>query len=493
LAAFGKVIGSKDKIAFEALVKSATEMICPRDAPGRFAARDRLRVDCWGPEKGHLSFVDLPGLIQLSNKDQSDEDKRVINEIANEYMKSRRTIILAIVGGNNDYVHQTVLEKARHFDPDGARTIGVVTKPDLTASIGLEDKFINLLNNGDIKLQLGWQAVLNQGPGEAWSSVERKQKENEFFSREKWDTLPPHICGADNLWKKVSVELYHHIARYVPVLLKELEQELKKCEAELASLGSGKDTVEEMKAELAGYFSTSRQLIDRAIQGHYRNPKQAPKFFPLSPDKKGTPIRNLRACVVEENSRFAEKIEKQGHKVNIVSEEDVHGLVNGFRSGHMTKRDYIKKMVEPTLKQNIGMEQSLDSNPLLIYKLFQSCSENWDEFAKAHKRTLALICKKFLEEVVSTVWPERMRKPLWNLLLNQEMENAHVGADKEVELLAGDRQLLVRSYDPEYVRRVRQWQKEQSENSRKYSPEEEYLEKTLIFYDVCGSPLLLVR
>jgi hypothetical protein len=57
-------------------------------------------------------------------------------------MKSSLAIIIAVIGGNTDYAHATVLPKARLFDSMGSRTIGVLKKPDLVSTEqGLEIKF----------------------------------------------------------------------------------------------------------------------------------------------------------------------------------------------------------------------------------------------------------------------------------------------------------------------------------------------------------------
>lgn len=143
---------------FDTLMRLAVELIAPKNIPGRFAARDILVVEKTGPEMPLLTLVDLPGLVRNANNDQSLEDIRTIEALSDRYMKSSRTIILAVVGGNSDYVQAPILTKVRQFDPNGNRTLGVLTKPDLTESIGLEDKFIDLVSNKDGRnhFKLGW-------------------------------------------------------------------------------------------------------------------------------------------------------------------------------------------------------------------------------------------------------------------------------------------------------------------------------------------------
>lgn len=140
------------------LHETCRRAIAPINVPGRFAARDVLVVDKRGPKLPQLTIVDLPGLIKIPNNDQSADDIEAISDLTDRYMKSSRTITLAVVGGNVDYVQATILVKAREFDPSGGRTIGVVTKPNLTKDGGLENKFIELVNNKEKRYQfdLGW-------------------------------------------------------------------------------------------------------------------------------------------------------------------------------------------------------------------------------------------------------------------------------------------------------------------------------------------------
>lgn len=112
-------------MSFEQLMKYAVELIAPKNIPGRFAARDILVVEKRGPDLPLLTLVDLPGLVKNANNDQSLDDIKTIESLCDRYMKSSRTIVLAVVGGNSDYVQAPILSKARTFDPTGSRTIGV--------------------------------------------------------------------------------------------------------------------------------------------------------------------------------------------------------------------------------------------------------------------------------------------------------------------------------------------------------------------------------
>lgn len=46
------------------------------------------------------------------------------------YMEKPRSIILAVVSAKSDFALQEVTKYARELDPDGMRTLGLITKPD---------------------------------------------------------------------------------------------------------------------------------------------------------------------------------------------------------------------------------------------------------------------------------------------------------------------------------------------------------------------------
>lgn len=485
LKQFGGTVDSN--MPFDTLMRAAVDLIAPKNIPGRFAARDILVVEKRGPDMPLLTLVDLPGLVRNANNDQSLEDIKTIEALSDRYMKSSRTIILAVIGGNSDYVQAPILTKARHFDPKGSRTIGVLTKPDLTESIGLEDKFIELLNNKDKRnhFGLGWYVLLNPGPrepGQPWPSAEERQRlEGNFFNQGKWSQVPESICGATALKQKLSTQLQRHIGRHVKTLRKQVQKAWDDCDAELKSLGAGKDTPEEMRIELVELFSASKELVIPAVYGFYKNPPKK-TFFRVTADPRGTPSQNLRARATEENDRFASRIRAHGRKYEFSSEPHTP---DGQGSG---KHDYARQEVEMLLRQIRGSEFPMDPKPRAVYMLFQSYSEYWPKLAQEHKDNLGVVCNEFLSELIDYAWPKRMREPLRRQFLDPQMKALMDKAQHELELLTEDMNLEVQPYDPEYEERLRNWHAGITKDGVTFSEAQEVLEKMLIYYEVSRDP-----
>ncbi|KAF2192373.1 hypothetical protein K469DRAFT_716906 [Zopfia rhizophila CBS 207.26] len=476
---------------FDVIMNLASVQIAPKDVPGRFAAGDLLVVEMKGPSMPLLTLVDLPGLVTNPNNDQSIEDIKAINDLTDRYMVNPRTIILAVVGGNHDYVHAPILKRARHFDSVGSRTIGVLTKPDLTDSIGLEDKFIQLVRNEEKenRFQLGWYVLLNPAPpkdGQPWPSAEeRKRNEDNFFASSKWSILPSSVRGVDALKQKLSVQLQRHIGRHVRTLRKEIQKALDDCENELKLLGHGKDTVGEMKDDLFDLFEHSNRLVIPAVDGTYKNPPGT-LFFPNECDPRLIPAQNLRARVVDANRQFAKRIRAQGSKYPFST--GVENKSTETTPGTMTKRDFAKRKIEPFLRQRKGTEFQLDHNERLIYQLFQGYATNWPTLAQEHKDNMGIICNEFLGEVIDNLWPQRMREPLRVQFLDPQMKCMLNSAQAELNLVLKDLQFEVQPYDPEYEVRIRTWQRKAGEIC--YTEAEEFLEKMLIYYELSAKTFI---
>lgn len=368
-----------------------------------------------------------------------------------------------------------------------------LTKPDLCESIGLEDKFIDLVNNKDKAnvFKLGWYVLLNPGPrepGQPWPTTrERKQREEDFFGRGKWRSLPTDMCGADALKAKLSVQLQRHIGRHVKTLRRQIQKALDETDTELKGMGEGKDTPEEMRIELVELFSASKELVIPAVYGFYKNPP-GKNFFRSTADPRGTPAQNLRARAAEENEAFSARIRQHGRKFGFASSSGggPGPGTSAEASSEAQKQNYVRQEVEMLLTQIRGSEFPGDAKPRAVYMLFQSYSEYWPRLAQEHKDNLGVVCDEFLSELIAYAWPERMREPLRREFLDPQVAALMEKAQRELDLLTQDCALEVQPYDPEYEEKLRRWQNESSsrEGGPGYSEAQEVLEKMLIYYDL---------
>ena len=135
-----------------------------QDDPAKVQAfsRDVLSIEISGPTRPHLTVVDLPGLIHSETKQQSKEDVETVKALVEEYIKEKRTIVIAVVSAKNDYANQIILKKARDLDA-ACRTLGIITKPDyLEPGSENEKSWLLLAENRDVYFGFGWHVLRNR-------------------------------------------------------------------------------------------------------------------------------------------------------------------------------------------------------------------------------------------------------------------------------------------------------------------------------------------
>lgn len=163
------------RLAKEAMGLGFTKVRKKEHQQPRAFARDVLSIEFGSPKSPQLTLVDIPGLIAASSKGITKADVAMVTEITDHYITQPRTICLAVVSAKNDYSNQLILEKVREVDPDGNRTLGVITKPNtLPASSLSEAGFIHLALNKDIVFKLGWHVLRNRTYEERDCSLEER-------------------------------------------------------------------------------------------------------------------------------------------------------------------------------------------------------------------------------------------------------------------------------------------------------------------------------
>ena len=122
---------------------------------------DVLKIEIGGPKQQHLSVIDVPGIFRNPTEGMTtDSDIEVVRNMVNRYMRNPRSVILAVVPANVDIATQEILKMAKKCDPDGGRTLGVLTKPDLVDK-GAENRVADLVKGMPAVTNLSRQIVGN--------------------------------------------------------------------------------------------------------------------------------------------------------------------------------------------------------------------------------------------------------------------------------------------------------------------------------------------
>lgn len=90
-----------------------------------------INLRIFSPNVLTLTLVDLPGLTKVPVGDQPRDIEKQIRDMLMKYITKPACIILAVTPANTDLANSDGLKMAREVDPEGQRTIGVLTKVDL--------------------------------------------------------------------------------------------------------------------------------------------------------------------------------------------------------------------------------------------------------------------------------------------------------------------------------------------------------------------------
>ncbi|EAQ88463.1 hypothetical protein CHGG_05082 [Chaetomium globosum CBS 148.51] len=366
-------------------------------AHGRAFARDILRIEVTGPDRPHLTIVDLPGLIHSETKNQTASDVHLIQEVVNSYMKEPRCIILAVVSAKNDFANQVVLKLARAADPRGVRTLGVITKPDALVPGGdSETNYVSLARNQEIEFRHGWHVLKNMDSEKGSSDLStRDAEESLFFSSGVWATLPFSILGIDKLRGRLSRVLLEQIATELPSLMEEIKQRFKTCEAQLEKLGDPRSSPEEQRLYLVHLSQSFQALVKSAADGNYDN-----SFFADAKTTSGYEQR-IRAVVQNLNEDFASKLSLQGHYRQVIDGEPATADTSDPHEVAQISRDDFVKQIEQLMSKTRGRELPGTFNPMIVIDLFREQSRPWEEIARRHVESVWEAVSNFVKLVVT--------------------------------------------------------------------------------------------
>ncbi|KPM44532.1 hypothetical protein AK830_g1994 [Neonectria ditissima] len=360
---------------------------------GKAFSRDLLHVEISGPDRPHLTIVDLPGLIHSENRHQSSSEVDLIREMVQSYMKQRRSIILAVVSAKNDYANQVVLKLARECDPKGFRTLGVITKPDKLVSGSLSEKeYISLAKNEDIEFRLGWHVLRNaDSEAEDWTLAQRDEKEADFFSTGAWTSLSSSALGVEALRGRLSNVLFHQIVSELPNLIEEITAKSSVCQQQLNKLGQPRTTVEQQKHYLFQISQSFQGLVKSAVDGTYNDP-----FFGDAMSVSGYQKR-LRAVVQNLNHEFAKELDQHGQRHKIGPGEGVDAAAEG---DSLTREEFIEKIIK-LMERSRGRELPGLFHPMIVSDLFKEQSSPWEKIARAHVNKVWNSARDFLKLLIA--------------------------------------------------------------------------------------------
>ncbi|XP_014072341.2 dynamin-3 isoform X1 [Salmo salar] len=183
-----------------------------------------LRV--YSPHVLNLTLVDLPGITKVPVGDQPADIEYQVRDMIMQFICKDNCLVLAVTPANMDLANSDALKLAKDVDPQGQRTIGVITKLDLMDE-GTDARHI--LENRLLPLRRGYIGVVNRSQKDIDGRKDIKAAlaaERKFFLSHPAYRHMADSMGTPYLQRVLNQQLTNHIRDCLPVFRSCLQSQL---------------------------------------------------------------------------------------------------------------------------------------------------------------------------------------------------------------------------------------------------------------------------
>jgi GTP-binding protein EngB required for normal cell division len=365
---------------------------------------DVLQISASDPSWPAVTLVDLPGIVVSTG---NARDEAVSKSIIERYIQEKETIILAIVQAPSDPEIQAILKLAKKHDPEGIRTIAVITKPDRINDTDTEDIWLPMAQNKSdtYRFKYDWHVVKNRSSEElAMPISDWDENERRYFSGSVWEKrLASNQLGTSALHAKLSKVLEEKARLALPHIMAELKDKLTKCEQQLENLGPARLESSEQRIYLLDIGRQFQNIVTYGSHGLYH----LNQFF-------STDATKLRKLIRDQNDIFIRNMYGWGHTYEIEGSDsnqwrttedylDLEGVKDNLDPPERLSREQMLLKINEIAAQNRGLEFDGATNLNNFSCVFSKQSARWDLIARDHILRVLDITLTFLLGVLRHV------------------------------------------------------------------------------------------
>ncbi|XP_008298801.1 dynamin-1-like protein isoform X2 [Stegastes partitus] len=261
---WGKFLHTKNKIYtdFDEIrqeIENETERVSGNN---KGISDEPIHLKIFSPHVVNLTLVDLPGITKVPVGDQPKDIEVQIRDLILKHISNPNCIILAVTAANTDMATSEALKVAREVDPDGRRTLAVVTKLDL---MDAGTDAMDVLMGRVIPVKLGLIGVVNRSQLDINNkkSVADAIRDEHGFLQKKYPSLA-NRNGTKYLARTLNRLLMHHIRDCLPELKTRINVLAAQYQSLLSSYG---EPVEDQSATLLQLITKFATEYCNTIEG----------------------------------------------------------------------------------------------------------------------------------------------------------------------------------------------------------------------------------
>ncbi|KAM8978196.1 dynamin-1-like protein isoform X6 [Sarcophilus harrisii] len=253
---WGKFLHTKNKLYtdFDEIrqeIENETERISGNN---KGVSPEPIHLKIFSPNVVNLTLVDLPGMTKVPVGDQPKDIELQIRELILRFISNPNSIILAVTAANTDMATSEALKISREVDPDGRRTLAVITKLDL---MDAGTDAMDVLMGRVIPVKLGIIGVVNRSQLDINNKkcVSDSIRDEYAFLQKKYPSLA-NRNGTKYLARTLNRLLMHHIRDCLPELKTRINVLAAQYQSLLNSYGEPVDDKSATLLQLITKFAT---------------------------------------------------------------------------------------------------------------------------------------------------------------------------------------------------------------------------------------------